>query len=154
MAYIKGKPLSVRYSLRLPLSSVKEGFYLRLRYGWHQPIQGRVRLSTFAEPGSSLSSVGGFFQPLPNGWLWTLVCLPVSEKLSSRLCRYGRLSASEKRAFPRGLKRWSCNRLCSPLLVSTRHNRPHREREARFFRSIPEACSPFIWLLPPVANHT
>ena len=27
VGYIKGKPLSVRYSLRLPLSSIKEGFH-------------------------------------------------------------------------------------------------------------------------------
>lgn len=71
VGYIKGKPLSVRYSLRLPLSSVKEGFYHRLRYGWHRPIQGRVHQSAFAVQGSSLSSVAGFFQPLPSGLLYT-----------------------------------------------------------------------------------
>ncbi|MDT6975996.1 hypothetical protein BFGS077_001252 [Bacteroides fragilis] len=35
VGYIKGKPLSVRYSLRLPLSSIKEGFHRHCRLGMY-----------------------------------------------------------------------------------------------------------------------
>ena len=35
VSYIKGKPLSVRYSLRLPLSSIKEGFHRHCRLGMY-----------------------------------------------------------------------------------------------------------------------
>ena len=35
VGYIKGKPLSVRYSLWLPLSSIKEGFHRHCRLGMY-----------------------------------------------------------------------------------------------------------------------
>jgi len=80
VGYIKGKPLSVRYSLRLPLSSIKEGFHRHCRLGMHRPVQGRNHLSAFAGRGSSLSSAGGFSQPQPSGWRYSSPCPPVSER--------------------------------------------------------------------------
>ena len=35
VGYINGKPLSIHYNLRFPLSSVKEGFRHRCRLGMH-----------------------------------------------------------------------------------------------------------------------
>ena len=42
MGYIKGKPLSVRYSLRLPLSSIKEGFHRHCRLGMYDQYKVEI----------------------------------------------------------------------------------------------------------------
>ena len=99
MGYIKGKPLSLRYSLRLPLSCRQGGFVSSLPIGL-APTSTRSKSSiSFCRTGFFSIIRWRILSASTKWWAVLIICFPVSGRQSSRLCLYGRLSAPAWRSF-------------------------------------------------------